>query len=51
MDIIVETTGVDAYDLNGKSEGPNKTLANTTRTLLMGSTPRRPLFLHSISFE
>ena len=35
MNIIVQTTGGDASSLNGKSESPNKTLANITRALLL----------------
>ena len=35
MNITVQTTGGDASSLNGKSESPNKTLANITRALLL----------------
>ena len=35
MNTTFKTTGGDIYYLNGKSEIPNKTLANTTRALLM----------------
>ena len=35
MNIIVQTTGGDASYLNGKSESPNKTLANITRAFLL----------------
>ena len=38
MNIIVQTTGVDAYYLNGKNESPYKTLANTTRDFLLSSS-------------
>ena len=37
MNIIVQTTGGYASFLNGKSESPNKTLANITRALLTNS--------------
>ena len=35
MNIIVQTKGGYASSLNGKIESPNKTLANTTRALLL----------------
>ena len=35
--IIVHTTGEDASYINGKSESPNNTLANITRSLLLKS--------------
>ena len=35
MNIIIQTTGRDESSLNGKSENPNKTLANITRALLL----------------
>ena len=35
MNIIVQTTGGDASSINGKTEIPTNTLANTTRDLLM----------------
>ena len=35
MNIIVQTTGVDAYSLNRKIESPNNTLSNITRALLL----------------
>ena len=37
MNIIIETTGGDSYDLNGKIDSPNKTLANITTALLLNS--------------
>ena len=37
MNIIVQTTGVDASSLNGKSESLNNTLANIMRALLLNS--------------
>ena len=38
MSIIVKTIGGDSSPLNGKSEVPNKTLANLTRALLLNSS-------------
>ena len=37
MNIIVQTTGRDASYISGKSESPNKTLANITRALFLKS--------------
>ena len=44
MNIIVQTTGGDAYSLNGKSESPNKTLANITRAILLNSSHKKELW-------
>ena len=44
MNIIVQNTGGYAYSLNGKSESPNKTLANITRDLILNSTHNIELF-------
>ena len=44
MNIIVQTTGGDASSLNGKSESPNKTLANITRALLLNSSHKKELW-------
>ena len=41
MNIIVKTTGVDTYSLNGKSEIPNKTLFNITRALILDSSHKK----------
>ena len=41
MNIIVQTTGGDASSLNGKSESPNKTLANITRALVLNSIHKK----------
>ena len=41
MNIIVKDTGVDASLLNGKSEIPNKTLADITRALLLTSSNKK----------
>ena len=37
MNIIVQSTGGDAYSLNGEIEIPNKTLNNIAKYLLMNS--------------
>ena len=34
INIIVQTTGIDASSINGKIESPNKKLANITRDLI-----------------
>ena len=44
MNIIVQTTGGDASSLNGKSESPNKTLANIRRALLLNSSHKKELW-------
>ena len=44
MKIIVQTTGVNASSLNGKSESPNKTLANITRAILLNSIHKKELW-------
>ena len=41
MNIIFQTTGVDAFSINGKSEINNKTLANITRALLLKSSHKK----------
>ena len=41
MNIIVQTTGGDDSSLNGKSESPNKTLANTTRVIILNSSHKK----------
>ena len=41
MNIIVQTTGGDAYFINGKSESLNKILANPTRALLLNSIHKK----------
>ena len=43
MKIIVQTTVEDASSLNGKSERTNKTLANTTRAILLKSHHKKEL--------
>ena len=45
MNIIVQTTSGYASSLIGKSEIPNKTLANITRGLLIKSSHKKVLFL------
>ena len=44
MNIIVKTTGGDAYSLSGKRESPNKKLANITRALLLNSIHKKELW-------
>ena len=44
MNIIVQTKGGDAYSPNGKSESPNKTLANITRSLILKSNHNKSLW-------
>ena len=41
MNIIVHTTGGYASSLDGKSEIPNKKLANITRDLLLDSSHKK----------
>ena len=41
MNIIVQTTGGYASYLNGKSESLDKTLANTTRALILKSSHKK----------
>ena len=43
MNIVVQTTGVYASSLNSKSESPNKTFANITRTILLNSSHNKEL--------
>ena len=43
MNIVIQNTGGDSYSLNGKSESPNKTLANTTRYFLLKSIHKKEL--------
>ena len=44
MNIIVQTTGGYTSSLNGKSESPNKTLANIKRSLLLKSSHKKELW-------
>ena len=44
MNMIVQTTGGYASPINGKSEIPNKTLANITRALLLNSSKKKELW-------
>ena len=41
MNIIVKTTGVDAYSLNGNSDISNNTLSNITIALLLNSSHKK----------
>ena len=50
MNIIVQTNGVGAYSLNGKSESPNKTLANITRALLLKSSNKKKLWCYTYKY-
>ena len=50
MKIIVQTTGGDAYSLNGKSEIPNKKLANVTRALLLKSSHNKELWCFTYQY-
>ena len=51
MNIIVQTTGGDASSLNGKSESPNKTLANITRALLINSIHKKELWYFAYQYS
>ena len=48
--IIVQTTGVDASSINGKSESPNKTLDNITRALILNSIHKKELYFFSYQY-
>ena len=50
MNIIVQTTGGDASSLNGKSESPNKTLANITRDILLNSSHKKELWFFAYQY-
>ena len=50
MNIIVHTTGGDASSLNGKSESPNKTLANINRTLILKSIHKKELWCFAYQY-
>ena len=49
MNIIVNTTCVDAYFLNVKSESTNKTLSNIKRTIILKSSHKKELWCFHIS--
>ena len=51
MNIIVLTTGGDVSSLNGKSEIPDKTLANITRTLLLNSIHKKELLCFAYQYS
>ena len=51
MNIIVHTTGGDASSLNGKSESPNKTLANINRTLILKSIHKKELWCFAYQYS
>ena len=50
INIIVQTTDGDAYSLNGKSESTNKTLANTTRALILNSSQKKELWCFAYQY-
>ena len=50
MNIIVQTTGGDASSLHGKSESPNRTLANITRALLLNSIHKKELWCFAYQY-
>ena len=41
MNLIVQTIGGYAYSLNGKSESPNKKLANIARDIILDSSHKK----------
>ena len=51
MNIIFYTTDGDAYYLRGKSEIPNKKLANITRTLLLNSSHNIELWCFAYQYS
>ena len=50
MNIIVNTTGGDAFSINGKSESPNKTLANITKALLLKPSHKKELWYFAYQY-
>ena len=48
---IVQTTGGDTYSLNGKSESPNNTLDNITRSLLLNSIYKKELWYFTHKYD
>ena len=50
MNIIVQTIGVDASSLNGKSESPDKKLANITRALLLNSSHKKEIWCFAYQY-
>ena len=50
MNIIFKTTGGDEYYLNGKSEIPNKKLANIIRALLLNSSHKKELWCFAYQY-
>ena len=51
MNIMVQTTDVYAYSLNGKIYSPNKILANITRALLLNSIQKRELWCFAYQYS
>ena len=50
MNIIVQATGGDTSYLNGKSQSPNKTLANITRSLFLKSSHKKELWCFAYQY-
>ena len=50
MNIIVQNTGGNDSSLNGKSEIPNKTLANITRAILLNSSHKKELLCFAYKY-
>ena len=51
MNIIVQTKGVDASSINGKSESPIKILDNITRALLLNSSHKKELWCFAYQYS
>ena len=51
MNIIVQTTGGDASSLNGKSESPNKTLANIIRSIILNSSLKKEIWCFAYQYS
>ena len=51
MNITVQNTGGYASDINGKSEIPNKTLANITRALILNSSHKKEIWYFSYQYN
>ena len=50
MNIIVQTTGEDAYSINGKSEILNKTIDHIARALLLKSSHKKELWCFAYQY-
>ena len=51
MNIIFQTTGVDAYSLNEKIKIPNKTLSNATIPILLNSSNKKELWCFAYQYS